>query len=299
MEFLSTTSLANELDVPANELFGKFKLNGWIERKGDKWILTDLGKQRGGQVRNNPKFGDYIVWPENISLEGGTTENKPKLLSSTVIGKNFNISSQRLNLILSELGLIEKKVAGWAVTKLGKSLGGKQFENDNSGGRYVLWPESILENKSLKEVFSETPTLAKEVQSIPIAQQQDNGINTQPNFREKFPATLRTKDGHYVRSRAEVIIDNALYDYKLAHAYERKLPVEEEVYCDFFIPTENVYIEYWGMENNAKYMERKEAKLAIYKKYDFKLIELNDDDINNLDDHLPRKLLQFEIKVFG
>lgn len=101
-----------------------------------------------------------------------------------------------------------------------------------------------------------------------------------------------------VRSRAEVIIDNALYDYKLAHAYERKVPIEEDLYSDFFIPTENVYIEFWGLENDPKYSERKKVKISIYKKYDFKLIELTDDDISNLDDHLPKKLLKFNIKIY-
>ncbi len=46
-----------------------------------------------------------------------------KLLNATAIGDHFKASSQRLNLILSELGLAEKDVAGWRITKLGKSLG--------------------------------------------------------------------------------------------------------------------------------------------------------------------------------
>ena len=45
---------------------------------------------------------------------------------------------------------------------------------------------------------------------------------------------------------------------------------EEEVYCDFYIPTGKIYIEFWGLENDPKYAKRKEAKKAIYKKYDFK-----------------------------
>jgi hypothetical protein len=304
MEYLSTTSLANELDIPTNELFSKLKSLGWIDRKNDKWILTDLGKQKGGQTRNNPKFGEYIVWPENTSFDSTTYQNdKPKFLNATAIGKHFNISNQRLNLIFSELGWIEKDIAGWKTTKLGKTLGGKQFEHETSGGTYVLWPESILTNKNLTNVFSDTSPIVE--QPIGIHHTKEN--QQQPeislkqgveNFREKFPATLRTKDGHMVRSRAEVIIDNALYDYKLAHAYERKLPIEEDLYSDFFIPTENVYIEYWGMENDPKYLERKKVKLEIYKKYDFKLIELTDEDISNLDDHLPKKLLKFGIKVY-
>lgn len=304
MEYLSTTSLSNELDISTNELFSKLKSLGWIDRKGDKWVLTDIGKLKGGQTRDNPKYGEYIVWPENISFDSThQLKDKPKLLNATAIGKHFNISNQRLNLIFSELGWVKKDIAGWEATKLGKSLGGRQFEHETSGGTYVLWPESILSNKNLTNVFSDTSPTAVLPQVIQPTKEKQLQAETatkvgSDNFREKFPATFRTKDGHMVRSRAEVIIDNALYDYKLAHAYERKLPIEEDLYSDFFIPTENVYIEYWGMENDPKYLDRKKAKLEIYKKYDFKLIELTDEDISNLDDHLPKKLLKFGIKVY-
>ena len=294
MEYISTSSLANELELKSADLFDKLKTLGWIDRKSEKWVLTDLGRQKGGQTRNSQKFGEYIVWPENISIDNGKKSDTPKLLNATAIGKTFGISSQRLNLVFSELGWIEKDIAGWLVTKLGKGLGGKQFEHDTSGGTYVLWPDSILINKNLTSVFKEVTTIDQ-----PISQQsKELHKTTTDNFREKFPATLRTKDGHMVRSRAEVIIDNALYDYRLAHAYERKLPIEEELYSDFFIPSENVYIEFWGMEDDTKYAERKKTKIEIYKKYDFKLIELNDSDISNLDDHLPKKLLKYGIKVY-
>jgi len=281
MEYISTSALANELDIKSSDLFDKLKTLGWIERKNDKWTLTRLGEQKGGQMKNSPKFGEYIVWPENISIDNS---QKPKLINATAIGKHFNISSQRLNLILSELGWIEKDIAGWKITKFGKGLGGRQFEHETSGGAYVLWPEAILANKNLTSVFKEEPAQAAK--------------ETKDNFREKFPATYRTRDGHMVRSRAEVIIDNALYAFNLAHAYERKLPIEEEVYSDFYIPSEHVYIEFWGMEDDPKYAERKKMKLEIYKRYDFKLIELNDKDLENLDDNFPKKLLKFGIKVY-
>lgn len=298
MDYISTTSLANDLDIPANELFAKFKELGWIDRKNDKWILTDLGKKNGGQIRNNPKYGEYIVWPENINISDSPKYQKAKLINATTIGKHFDISSQRLNLILSELGWIEKELAGWEVTKLGKSLGGRQFEHETSGGTYVLWPESILNNKNLTNIFKDPDTQESNKIVHKATQEQQVEKKSTDSFRDKFPAAMRTKDGHLVRSRAEVIIDNALYDYKLAHAYERKVPIEEDVYSDFFIPTENVYIEYWGLENDPKYSQRKKEKLDLYKKYDFKLIELTDEDISNLDDHLPKKLLKFNIKIY-
>lgn len=294
MEYISTSALANELELKSTELFDRLKLLGWIERHTDKWILTDLGRSKGGQTRTSQKFGEYIVWPENISIDNSQKKETPKLLNATAIGKNFGISSQRLNLIFSELGWLEKDIAGWQVTKLGKGLGGKQFEHETSGGTYVLWPENILLDKNLTSVFKDVPAI--EPPSSGLAKETSKLAGD--NFREKFPATLRTKDGHMVRSRAEVIIDNALYDYRLAHAYERKLPIEEELYSDFFIPSENVYIEFWGMEDDPKYAERKKTKIEIYRKYDFKLIELNDNDISNLDDHLPKKLLKYGIKVY-
>jgi hypothetical protein len=81
------------------------------------------------------------------------------------------------------------------------------------------------------------------------------------------------------------------------HAYERRLPIEEEVYSDFYIPTGKVYIEYWGYNEDSKYLMRKEEKLAIYKKYGFHLIELTDKEVQNLDDTLPRLLLAFGVRT--
>ncbi len=294
MEYISTTALANELDIKPSELFDKLKTLGWLERKNDKWVLTELGKQKGGQTRTNPKFGEFVVWQENLSFDNEQANGKPKLINSTAIGTHFQVSNQRMNLIFSELGWIEKTISGWAVTKLGKTVGGRQFEDDTKGNTYVKWADSILQNKNLTSVFNQVNV----IEQPNTHTEKEIPKTTNDNFREKFPATLRTKDGHMVRSRAEVIIDNALYDYKLAHAYERKLPIEEELYSDFFIPSENVYIEFWGMENDPKYAERKKVKIEIYKKYDFKLIELNDSDLSNLDDHLPKKLLKYGIKVY-
>jgi hypothetical protein len=303
MEYVSTSALANELDIKSGDLFDKLKTLGWIDRIKDKWVLTNVGIQNGGQTRTSPKFGEYIVWPENISFDDNQQSGKPKYFNATAIGNHFKISSQRLNLILSELGWIERAfigqdVNGWAITKLGKSVGGKQFEHETSGNSYVLWPDTIFQNKNLLEVFRESPT-EKDVSAITPIRQQSTLQHASYDYREKFEAKHRTLDGHYVRSRAEVIIDNLLYQYGLVHAYERKIIIgEEEVLSDFYLPAGKVFIEFWGMEADTKYAERKKKKIEFYKKNDIPLIELNDDDILNLDDHLPRKLKNYGIKVY-
>ena len=296
MEYISTSALATELDIKSSDLFAKLKTLGWIDRSNDKWVLTDLGKQKGGQTRTNPKYGEYIVWPENITIGNEPTKENIKFINSTVIGSHFNVSNQRMNLIFSELGWIEKTLSGWSVTKLGKTVGGRQFEEETKGNTYVKWTDRILQNKSLLEVFMDTPS-EKEIPIQTVTLQQTT-VQITENFRDKYPANFRTQDGHRVRSKAEMIIDNTLYQYGLVHAYERKLPIDENVLSDFYIPAGKVYIEYWGMENDPKYAERKKTKIEIYKKHDIPLIELTDDDIQNLDDHLPKKLLKYGIKVY-
>ena len=219
MEYISTSALANEQDIKPSELFDKLKTIGWIERRNEKWVLTNLGKEKGGQIRNNPKFGEYIVWPENITIDNKQQKEKAKLLNATTLGKHFNVSSQRFNLLMNELGWVEKTVAGWRITSLGKSIGGKQFEHEISGGTYVLWPENVLLNKDIIELFEEKPI--KPIISSTIEKTETETVN---DFRKTYPAEYRTKDGHYVRSKAEQIIDDSLYLWGIPHAYEKKLP---------------------------------------------------------------------------
>lgn len=298
MEYISTSALANEHEIKSSDLFEKFKLLGWIDRKNEKWVLTELGKQKGGQTRNNPKFGEYIVWPVNISIENGQQKVKAKLINATAIGKHFNISSQKLNLLFNELGLIEKTVAGWRPTNIGKKIGGKQFEHESSLGTYILWPENIIENKDILDLFIEKPTKSE---SKLIKEKSES--DTVSDFRKTYPTEYRTKDGHYVRSKAEQIIDDSLYLWGIPHAYEKKLPnTDENVYSDFHIPAgkdrpKAVYIEYWGMENDEKYNQRKQKKIEIYSSLGLNLIQLNDADIKNIEDALQKYLRQHEISV--
>ncbi|MBI2980350.1 MAG: glycerol kinase [Chloroflexi bacterium] len=295
---LSTTALAKALKKNAQDVFEQLAHVGLIVRTDNTWQLTATGKLKGGLYREHEKYGTYIVWPESIVVELDSTGEDvgQKLLTATAIGKIFEVPVTRINLILSELGWITKYIKGWQITELGKRLGGIQSEDKVSGTPYVRWHGSIVNNRilvnSIRESRGEVSTHV-----------EDKPQNIAPNdlqFREKFEAKLRAKDGHYVRSKAEIIIDNWLYDSKITHAYERKLPIEEEQYCDFFINNGNgkgVYIEYWGYESDSKYLSRKERKIETYKKYGLQLIELSDKEVSSLDDVLPKKLLKFGIPI--
>ena len=83
----------------------------------------------------------------------------------------------------------------------------------------------------------------------------------------------------------------------IAYAYEKRVPIKEDVYCDFYIPKGKIYIEFWGYEDDEAYLKRKEKKIELYKKYGLNLIEIDNDKIGNLDDHLPKELLKFGVSL--
>ncbi|MCM3145086.1 glycerol kinase [Brevibacillus sp. MER 51] len=294
-KYISTTALSKLMNVSTSELFTYLTDIGWMERVNNAWTLTNTGKDKGGQFRSDSLRGTWVVWPDTLipeleSMKGGKT-TETKYVNATVLSQILKVSKLRINPILSELGWLERDRKGWILTKLGESIGGKQLEYEKTGIPYVTWPESILSNKSLIETF-------KQINGEFIEEKEESINEIVTSFRDKFQAKHRAADGHFVRSKAEMLIDNWLYMSEIVHAYERKLPIEEDVYCDFYLPVGKVYIEYWGLENDPKYTERKKSKLEIYRKYGFNLIELTDTDIQNLDDVFPKKLLKFGIQSY-
>jgi len=288
---LSATSLAKELNMTLQSVVQMLLDMGLIARRGKVWDLTPMGFSKGGKYRESVQTGRYIVWPKSIISElDDSNEPSGHPLTATTIGNSFEFPANRVNSILSELGWIKKDpINGWLITELGKRLGGIQTKY-KTGVPYVRWPSSITNNRILVTSIQES----KGEVSSAVQDQHQNDSSDSKGFREKFPATLRTKDGHLVRSKSEIIIDNWLYDSKIVHAVERKLQTEEEVYCDWWIPTGKVYIEYWGLEE-PQYLARKEKKISIYKKYNYKLIQLSEKDVSNIYDVLPAKLREFDV----
>ncbi|MFC1619718.1 glycerol kinase [Candidatus Neomarinimicrobiota bacterium] len=285
-KYISTTALAKLKGVSTGEMFSQLVSDGLIEKEGETWKLTSKGVEIGGIVQKSKDFRSYIAWPESLHSQSVTKSAK---LTATAIGKVFGLPATKINSILSELGWIQKGLKGWVITIQGSKQGGVQSEDIKSGVPYVRWPEGILQSNTLIETIKHF----KGEETTPSESHKE-----EVGFREKYEAKHRATDGHFVRSKAEMLIDNWLYMAEIVHAYERKLPIEENVYCDFYIPTGKVYIEYWGYENDEKYLERKDKKLAIYKKYGFNLIELSDNDVKNLDDNLPKQLLKFGVQSY-
>ena len=119
-----------------------------------------------------------------------------------------------------------------------------------NGTPYTVWPESILKSTVLRDSVAEQSTS----QVRPAKPNATAPADKSADFRAKFPATFRAQDGHVVRSRAELLIDNWLYMQGIVHAYERRLPIEEEMLLRLLpLPGgKGVYIEYWGLESRPQ-----------------------------------------------
>ena len=206
--------------------------------------------------------------------------NIADMFSAKEIAKKFGKNAKDVNEVLLNLGVIKKCDNGYNVTDAGRYYGGMQ--NYYMGRASVRWNERIVYNENfVDEIMKNTAKTAKEEQK--------------EDFREKFKAEYRTNDGHYVRSRAELVIANWLFAEGMA--YEKRVPIKEDVYCDFYIPKGKIYIEFWGLEDDEAYIKRKEQKIELYKKYGLNLIEIDNDKIGNLDDYLPKELLKFGVSL--
>jgi hypothetical protein len=120
-------------------------------------------------------------------------------------------------------------------------------------------------------------------------------INSNNNFsyedyRKKYPAEYRCKNGIYVRSLSEKIIADWLYDNNIRFEYEAMLLFfknDKQYYCDFYLKDLNTYIEFWG-RNEKSYIKHKKEKEELYEqnKTRYKLISINPEHMKNIDDAL-------------
>jgi hypothetical protein len=111
------------------------------------------------------------------------------------------------------------------------------------------------------------------------------------SFRSKFKTgAYRTKYGLMVRSRMEVIISDFLMDNGIVVQYEPLLLLNgSELYPDFYIPSLDIYIEYWGSEEED-YMRKRQQKEALYQKHSVHYISLDESDAAFIHDSLKQKL---------
>jgi len=121
------------------------------------------------------------------------------------------------------------------------------------------------------------------------------GIKKIKNFFKGTDKTTQVSsfkciDGHVVRSKGELIIDNHLHRLGIKHEYERTIRVRgNPIKYDWYLPKQDVYIEYWGFFGK-EYEKRKEEKLNLYRKGKLKLISIENEMFNDIFPKLEKEL---------
>jgi hypothetical protein len=108
--------------------------------------------------------------------------------------------------------------------------------------------------------------------------------------------TIECDDGRKVRSRAEALISNFFYNNKIRSVYEKTVYYtdpetgeDKTLHPDFYLPDYDVYIEYNEIKKKS-YLKSKEYTKKIYAYLGFKVIIMDDQDLNSIASCLKPKL---------
>ena len=225
------------------------------------------------------------------SAKDGLNKIEPKTTRNSRIPKDENTEKSPKNSRIPKDENTEKTTKNSRISKAQNEL--KTIKNSRI-------PKAQNEKKNTPRTPKKTSTKKAEPKSKTTTK---TASKAEPKSKVEAQKELfRTKSGHLVRSKSEVIIADYLYGEEICFAYEKRLPIETEARCDFYVPACSAYIEYWGVQSDEaerkKYEKRKKEKIALYKKHTLNLIEIDDKNIKNLEDFLQKDLLKLGLKVF-
>jgi len=272
---LSTSALAKKLGKTSKQMFAELEALGWIHRKDERWQLTAKGEFEQGRYRSSEKYGTYIIWPESVAKHRALLNADDLFTSAKGLALKTQLTAVKINRLLADLGWIRPQMKGWQVTAAGKMMDGRQREDERTGVPYVIWPKTLVEQpvfkRALHQLTSRVGVVETQVGCVAI-------------------------DGHLLRSDAEVMIDNWLYLAGINHACRKQLPVDENSQADFFLPAGNLYIEFWGDDSDSGYLADKLRKKELFQHFNLNVLELQEEDLEQLDQLLPKQLLRYGIE---
>lgn len=109
-----------------------------------------------------------------------------------------------------------------------------------------------------------------------------------------------TDKGEVVQSKKEKRVADYLNSKGIKYEYEREINIDgDRMLTDFYLPDYDVYIEYWGLDklqndDGDEYRRRKAEKIALYDKHNLKLISINEDNIDDIENDFPKQLKALE-----
>ena len=78
---------------------------------------------------------------------------EPEKLSTTALARKLGIPTQQLFATLKDYGWIQRHQDSWLLTNKGEFEGGS-YADSKRYGRYIVWPESLVEHPMLSAIES-------------------------------------------------------------------------------------------------------------------------------------------------
>ena len=290
---LTTAKLASSLNFSDTKTLESLLVeSGFLEAKNSDFSLTEkaisIGAEQKTGTNKNGKTYSYFLWPKDLAITPSAED--PQLLNASDIASYAQLpSATRVNQLLLELGWIDKWVKGWKITDTGLFHGGKQFEVKSSGIPYVKWPKDILDNRSFQYAVDGFLNKGKG---------KNNAFSMEGTIALWKPGEFRTVDGHFVRSEQEMMIDNWLYLSGIHHAYERRLPLDDNDFiASFYLPVKSIYIDYFSEPKNEVVKQHQQLKKQAYQDHNLSVIFIEPVHFEDLDNYLAKELLKLGIRV--
>lgn len=126
------------------------------ENENDKKVYEDATKDIDSIIHNSEDFSYAKVPQKVLQSEKKVSNNNSKTTKNSTytsnlkttkdLSKETDISSRKINVILTDKKLMYKKENDWLLTKKGKEFGG--IEKAGQYGQFIVWPDAI--KKELK-----------------------------------------------------------------------------------------------------------------------------------------------------
>lgn len=158
---------------------------------------------------------------------GAAEQNK---LSTSAMAKTLDIPLQQLFVTLRDCGWIRKVDDGWVLTAKGEFEGG-EYVHSKRYGRYIVWPEAMLEHQLLRGIESNrlvnTAQLARKYQigarevrralgDIGLLRRDFNGWHLTRDGEQRGGVAIET-DGDSEISWPESLLENAAVTAQLEY----------------------------------------------------------------------------------
>jgi hypothetical protein len=318
---LSTSALAKRLKLPIQQLFVTLRDYGWIDRRGKGWALTAKGELHGGEYQDSQRFGRYIVRPESL-IEHPllvAIESNQRITPGGMRRYYGHLSVRQINRNFAELGLVQITPRGLELTGLGERFGGRQETDEDNALLIVSWPHEIVDNPVIHRELnrlasdghvadSDVDTAAAAAAAASPSPSSETDVVAPDLFAEatRAPAANDSQptppeqrhglDGHCVDSLLQLRVCDWLYEAQLAHAHKRRLPVEERLSADFYVPAVGLYIECWERDVPTAELTRRLRTREVCRELGLAYQEIAAADIERIDELLSKRMKSLNLR---